>query len=73
MKNFLEKVEKQGPAGRERPDRKGKKTSRRTREELAKWNPMTALRFQTGGRQQAGSGTPNSLLLTGISGYSLTC
>ena len=25
---------------------------RRTREEIAKWNQMTALRFQTGGRQQ---------------------
>ena len=24
---------------------------RRTREEIAKWNQMTALRFQTGGRQ----------------------
>ena len=26
--------------------------SRRTREEIAKWNRMTALRFQTGGRHQ---------------------
>ena len=26
---------------------------RRTREEIAKWNQMTALRFQTGGRHQA--------------------
>ena len=25
---------------------------RRTREEIAKWNQMTALRFQTGGRYQ---------------------
>ena len=25
---------------------------RRTREEIAKWNQMTALRFQTGGRHQ---------------------
>ena len=25
---------------------------RRTREEIIKWNQMTALRFQTGGRQQ---------------------
>ena len=25
---------------------------RRTREEIAKWNEMTALRFQTGGRHQ---------------------
>ena len=25
---------------------------RRTREEMVKWNKMTALRFQTGGRRQ---------------------
>ena len=25
---------------------------RRTREDIAKWNQMTALRFQTGGRHQ---------------------
>ena len=25
---------------------------RRTREEIAKWNQITALRFQTGGRHQ---------------------
>ena len=25
---------------------------RKTREEIAKWNKMTALKFQTGGRQQ---------------------
>ena len=25
---------------------------RRTREDIAKWNKMTALRFQTGGRHQ---------------------
>ena len=28
---------------------------RRTREEIVKWNQMTALRFQTGGRHQASS------------------
>ena len=49
MKNFLEKVKKKGPAGR-----RGKKIEKvtglgiRTREETAKWNEMTALRFQTG-------------------------
>ena len=32
---------------------------RRTREEIAKWNQMTALRFQTGGRHQT---SPASLL-----------
>ena len=53
MKSFLENVQKNGPAG-------GKKDKierviglgRRTREEIAKWNQMTALRFQTGGRDQ---------------------
>ena len=46
MKSFLENVQKNGPAG-------GKKDKierviglgRRTREEIAKWNQMTALRF----------------------------
>ena len=28
---------------------------RRTREEIVKWNQMTALRFQTGGRHQTSS------------------
>ena len=49
-KNFLEKVQENGPAGRKKD-----KTERiillgrRTREEIVKWNQMTALRFQTGG------------------------
>ena len=34
---------------------------RRTREEIAKWNQMTALRFQTGGRHQT---SPASLRWT---------
>ena len=29
---------------------------RRTRDEIAKWNQMTALRFQTGGRHQTSPG-----------------
>ena len=33
-------------------DRKGNRTRQRAREEIAKWNQMTALRFQTGGRHQ---------------------
>ena len=32
---------------------------RRTREEIAKWNQMTALKFQTGGRHQT---SPASLV-----------
>ncbi|WP_419582018.1 hypothetical protein [Thiolapillus sp.] len=39
---------------------------RRTREEIAKWNQMTALRFQTGGRHQT---SPASL--RGIKGGKL--
>ena len=52
-KNFLEKVQENGPAGRKKD-----KTERiillgrRTREEIVKWNQMTALRFQTGRRHQ---------------------
>ena len=39
LKNFLEKVQESIVTG----------LGRRTREEIAKWNQMTALRFQTGG------------------------
>ena len=52
-KNFLEKVQQNGPAGRKKD-----KTERalglggRNREETVKWNQVTALRFQTGGRHQ---------------------
>ena len=52
-KNFREKVQENGPAGRKKD-----KTERviglgrRTGEETVKWNQMTALRFQTGGRHQ---------------------
>ena len=50
MKNFLEKVQKNGPAGRKN-DKTERVTGlgRRISEEIAKWNQMTALRFQTGG------------------------
>ena len=33
---------------------------RRTREAIAKWNQMTALRFQTGGRHQTSPGKRKS-------------
>ena len=52
MKNFLEKVEKKGPAGENDKTERVTGRGRRTREEIAKWNQMTALRFQTGGRHQ---------------------
>ena len=56
MKNFLEKVQEKGPAGRKKKeeDKTERVTGlgRRTREEIEKWNQMTALRFQTGGRHQ---------------------
>ena len=50
MKNFPEKVQKKGPAGRKK-DKIERVTGlgRRTREAIAKWNQMKALRFQTGG------------------------
>ena len=53
MGNFLEKVQKNVPAGG-RTDKTKRVTElgRRTREEIVKWNQMTALRFQTGGRHQ---------------------
>ena len=35
---------------------------RKTREEIVKWNQMTALRFQTGGRHQTSQASPRDLL-----------
>ena len=57
MKNFLEIIQENGPA-----DRKKNNTERviglgrKTREEIVKWNQMTALRFQTVGRHQTSPG-----------------
>ena len=50
---MLEKVQWDGPAGAKK-DKTERVTGlgRRTRDEIAKWNQMTALRFQTGGRHQ---------------------
>ena len=51
LKNFLEKVQKNGPAGRKKDETETVTgLGRRTGEEIAKWNQMTALRSQTGGR-----------------------
>ena len=58
-KNFLEKVQKKGPAGKKDKTERVTRLGRRTREEIVKWNQMTALGFQTGGRHQ----TPPASLL----------
>ena len=47
-KSLEERASRQTKDGTERVTGLG----RRTREEIAKWNQMTALRFQTGGRHQ---------------------
>ena len=54
MKIFSgKKDQKVGPAGRKKDKiERVRGLGRRTREETAKWNQMTALRFQTGGRHQ---------------------
>ena len=53
MKNFLDTVQENRPAGRKK-DKTERVTGlgKTTREEIVKWNQMTALRFQTGGRHQ---------------------
>ena len=51
MKNFLEKVQKGQQAEKGKTERVTG-LGRRTRQEIAKWNQMTVLRFQTGGRHQ---------------------
>ena len=60
MKNFLDKVQENGPAGRKKEEDNTERVTGlgRTREEIAKWNQMIALRFQTGGRHQT---SPTSL------------
>ena len=56
-KNFLEKVQENGPAGRKKDKiERVIGLGRRTREEIVKWNQMTALRFQTGGGVGWGGG-----------------
>ena len=62
MKNFLEKVEKGQQAENDKTERVTG-LGRRTREAKAKWNQMTALRFQTGGRHQT---SPASLRGLGV-------
>ena len=43
---------------------------RRTKEEIAKWNQMTALRFQTGGRHQTSPASLRGLIEQDSSDYS---
>ena len=53
MKNFLEKkFRRKGQQAEKDKTERVTGLGRRTREEIAKWNQMTALRFQTGGRHQ---------------------
>ena len=57
MKNiwniFPETVQENGPASRKKDQTERViGLGRRTREEIVKWNQMTALRFHTGGRHQ---------------------
>ena len=56
-----ERNQENGPVGRKKKRRKTERAmrvSRRTGVETVKWNQMTALRFQTGGRHQI---SPSSL------------
>ena len=65
MKNFLEKkFRKKDQQAEEDKTERITGLGRRIREEIAKWNQMTALRFQTGGRHQT---SPASLWVPLIS------
>ena len=45
------KSQENGPVGKKKDmTERAMAVGRKTREEIAKWNQMTALRFQTGGR-----------------------
>ena len=52
MKNFLEKFKRKGQQAENDKTERVTGLGRRTREEIAMWNQLTALRFQTGGRHQ---------------------
>ena len=51
LKSFLEKVQKNDQQAEKEKTERVIELGRRRREEIAKWNQMTALRFPTGGRQ----------------------
>ena len=59
MKNFLEKVQKNESAGSKGKIERVTGLGRRTREEIAKWNQMTALRVQTVGETSDIPGLPS--------------
>ena len=67
MKNFLgeKKFRRKGKQAERDKTERVTGLGRRTREEIAKWNQMTALRFQTGGRHQT---SPASLRGTAMIG-----
>ena len=53
VEEFSEKkVQENGPAGRKKKTERVIGLGRKTKEEIVKWNQMTALRFQTGRRHQ---------------------
>ena len=58
MKNFWKKFRRKGQQAEKDKTERVTGLGRGTREEIAKWNQMTALRFQTGGRHQT---SPDSL------------
>ena len=62
LKNFLEKVQKNGPAGRKKDETETVTgLGRTTREEIGKWNQMTALRFLTEGGTSDIRGLPSGV------------
>ena len=64
MKNFLEKsLEKRGQKAEKDKTERVTRLGRRTREAIAKWNQMTALRFQTGGKTSDIPGLPSGGIL----------
>ena len=65
-KNFLEKVNENGSAGRKKKTERVIGLGRRTRQEIVKWNQMAALRFQTGGRHHT---SPASLRWRGLTHF----
>ena len=58
MKNFLEKFRRKGQQAENDKTERITGLGRRTREETAKWNQMTALRFHTGGETSDIPGLP---------------
>ena len=61
MKNFLEKVRRKGQQAEKDQTERVTGLGRRTRQEIAKWNQMTALRFQKGGETSDIPGLPSGV------------